>query len=81
MQFKVEKFIVFHKGGHKSDIENWRPISILPIFSKILERVVHKRLYNFLQMDGLLTQTQFEFRMGHSTTHNLQHLIQKSTVH
>ena len=69
VQFKVAKVIPFHKGGRKSDIENWRPTSILPIFSKILEKVVHKRLYNFLHMNRLLSQTQFGFRKGHSTTH------------
>ena len=69
VQFKVEKVIPFHKGGCKSDIENWRPTSILPIFSKILEKVVHERLCNFLHMNRLLSQTQFGFRKGHSTTH------------
>ena len=71
MQFKVVKVIPFHKGGRKSDIKNFRPI-----FSKILEKVVHKRLYNFLQMNRLLSQTQFGFRKVHSTTHALLTLVQ-----
>ena len=72
----MAKVILFHNGGCKSDIGNWRPISILPMFSKILKKVVHKRLYNFLQMIRLLSQTQFQFFKGHSMTHALQHLVQ-----
>ena len=59
VQFKVVVEIPFHKGGRKSDIDNWRRMSILPIFSKILEKVVHKRLNTFLQMNRLLSETQF----------------------
>ena len=70
-QLKVAKVIPLHKGGRKADIENWGPISILPIFSKILEKVVHKRLYNFLQMKRFLSQTHFAFHKDHSTTHSL----------
>ncbi|KAK2726319.1 hypothetical protein QYM36_000682, partial [Artemia franciscana] len=51
VQFEVAKVIPLHKGGCKADIQNWRPISILHIFSEILEKVVHKLLYNFLQMN------------------------------
>ena len=36
-QLKVVKVIPLHKGGPKKEIENWRPISILPLFSKLLE--------------------------------------------
>ena len=75
-QLKVAKVIPLHKGGPKKEIENWRPISILPLFSKLLEKVVHKRLYSFLQANDLLSETQFGFRKGHSTTNALQQLIE-----
>ena len=80
VQFKVVKVIPFHKSGRKAGVENWRPISILSIFSKTLEKVVHKRLYNFLWIYRLLSQTQFGFRKGHSLTDALQSLVQVLTV-
>lgn len=71
---KTAKVIPLHKGGSRSDVGNWRPISILPLFSKILEKVVHRRLYQYLTHHGLLGDTQFGFRKSHSTTHAVQHL-------
>ena len=75
-QLKVAKVIPLHKGDPKKEIENWKPISILPLFSKLLEKVVHNRLYGFLQSNSLLSETQFGFRKGHSMTNALQHLVE-----
>ena len=47
---------------------NYRPISILPACSKILEKVVHRQLYDHLQHHSLLSEAQFGFRKHHSTT-------------
>ena len=58
------------------EIENWRLILILPLFSKLLEKVVHKCVYNFLQANGLLSETQFGFGKGHSMTNTLQQLME-----
>ena len=77
-QLKAAKVIPLHKGGPKKEIENWRPISILPLLSNLLEKVVHNRLYGFLQANSLLSETQFGFRNGHSTTNALQHLVESS---
>ena len=76
VQLKVAKVIPLHKGDPKKEIENWRPISILPLFSKLLEKVVHNRLYGFLQSNSLLSETQFGFCKGHSMTNALQHLVE-----
>ena len=58
------------------EIENWRLILILPLFSKLLEKVVHKCVYNFLQANGLLSETQQEFHKGILTTNALQQLME-----
>ena len=50
-----------HKGKSKTIISNYRPISVLPTISKILERLVHKRLMNFLVNHNLLFTNQFGF--------------------
>ena len=58
-----------HKGDSKFLCSNYRPISILPIFSKILEKLMHKRLTSFLEKFELLYNHQFGFQKGKSTEH------------
>ena len=55
------------KNGKANDMDNYRPISILPTLSKVLERVVHAQLYDFLAKEKLLSPYQCGFRKGHST--------------
>ena len=73
---KIAKVVPLHKGGVKTDISNWRPISILPIYSKVYEKIVHHRLYEYLMKIGVLHDGQFGFRKGHSTTQAVQHLLE-----
>ena len=55
------------KEGIKTNCNNYRPISVLPQISKILERVVHTQVYEHLQRNGLLSAVQSGFRPHHST--------------
>jgi hypothetical protein len=55
---KQAKVIPLYKGGARSDAGNWRPISILPLLSKILEEVVHHRLYDHLMKLRRACQTK-----------------------
>ena len=64
---KLARVIPLHKGGRKDDINNYRPISILPIFSKNFERVVYNQLYGFLEKYNILSTDQFGFRKNKST--------------
>lgn len=73
-RLKEAKVIPLHKGGSKTDPSNWRPISILPLFAKLYEKVMHRRLYNHLTTYGFLSDTQFGFRKNHSAIHAVQHL-------
>ena len=57
-----------YKGGSTTDINNYRPVSILPLLSKFFERVVFNRLYNFLEKYKILTDEHFRFRWGKSKT-------------
>lgn len=50
-------------------MDNYRPISVLPVFSKVLERVVYKQLYSYLEANELLSERQFGFRQRSSTQH------------
>ena len=58
------------------DINNYRPISLLPIFSKIMEKIVAVRLNNFLELHSVIFPNQFGFRAGCSTTHALVSITQ-----
>ncbi len=57
-----------HKGNSKLNMTNYRPISILPTFNKILEKLMYKRLINFLDKNKSLFQHQFGFQKNKSTS-------------
>ena len=65
--WKKAKVTPLHKGGARNDINNYRPISVLPILSKILEKHVASSLPVFLSKNNLLYELQSAFRSGHST--------------
>ena len=48
-QFKLAKVIPLHKGGEKDDVDHYRPISLLPAMSKILEKLTFKQCSQFMQ--------------------------------
>ena len=56
---------------------NYRPISVLTIFSKILERCIYNRLHNFISMCNIISSNQYGFRAGHSTSSALVNFIHK----
>jgi hypothetical protein len=58
---KVAKVIPIHKAGDKGELGNYRPISILPTFSKVYEKIFHKRLYAYLVSNAILYKSQYGF--------------------
>ena len=65
---KTAKIIPIYKAKENNILNNYRQISLLPNISKILERVVHKRVYIFMEQNGVLYKNQFGFRSRHTTT-------------
>jgi hypothetical protein len=66
------KYVVvnpLYKSGDKADITNYRSISMLTVFSKSLEKVMHSRLTQYLQANNILVQEQFGFTKNLSTDH------------
>lgn len=63
--WKVAKVTPIHKGGSKEDFNNFRPISVLPVLSKILEKAVHHQLIEYVE--NLLSKHQFGYRKKRST--------------
>lgn len=59
--------IPIYKQGCKNDINNYRPISLLNTFSKILERILKKQLLSYLEENNILSETQYGFRENLST--------------
>ena len=70
---KVGKITPVFKKGNQEEFENYRPISTLPIFGKIFEKVIYARLYEYFTTNGLLYENQFGFRKSHSCSHTLNH--------
>lgn len=64
---KIAKVSPIYKSGHKSDPENYRPISVLSTLSKIFEKVIYNRLDNYLKSINFLSSKQYGFR-GKSNT-------------
>lgn len=68
---KVARIIPVHKGGSPLTQTNYRPISLLSIFHKLMEKLVHRRITNYLTKLTIIYDGQFGFRSNHSTTHAL----------
>ena len=66
---KIAKVTAVFKGGDSAGLSNYRLISVLPCFSKILERLMYNRLYKHLSNSKILYPKQFGFQKGNSTDH------------
>ena len=65
---KLARVIPLFKNGDKKEITNYRPVSLLPQFSRNLERIFHKRFMNFLDDKRVLYESQYGFRKNSSTS-------------
>ena len=80
-ELKYAKVKPLFKKNKKTEVENYRPVSVLSTISKILERAVHVQLEQYLNDNNILYSHQSGFRKGHSTDTcliNLMDYIQKS---
>ncbi len=70
-KWKSSRVTPLFKEGSRDDVNNYRPISVIPVVMKIFERLVHNQLYAFLSEFDLLSSNQSGFRPKHSTTTTL----------
>ena len=70
-QMTVAKVIPLHKEGEKTSFNNYRPIAIISTIGKLMEKVVHRQLYDYLESQEILTKSQFGFRSHHGVEHPL----------
>ena len=74
---KISKINPIHKKDSKLLISNYRPISLLSNLNKIIEKLMFRRLYAFLEQYKCIYDLQFGFRENHSTNHAIISIIQK----
>ena len=74
----IAKIVPIFKKGERENPFNYRPISILTCFSKILEQIIHKRLISFFDKHGIIQHTQYGFQLNVSTNHALVDVVTQS---
>ena len=80
-RMKIAKVIPIHKKGNHLDVNNYRPISLLPVLSKSLERIMFNRLTSYITRFNLVTTIQFGFQKGKSTTDAIATFLNKLNDH
>ena len=78
-KLKIAKVIPIFKKGDPSLFENYRPISLLPAISKVLEKIIALQLSSYFEKNKLLFDNQYGFRPKHSTEHAALELIDRIT--
>ena len=73
---KLAKVIPIFKSGSKLSVTNYRPISLLSIFSNFFGKLVHKQLNEFLISNSVIYESQFGFQKGRSTAHSLIEIVE-----
>lgn len=74
---KIARVTPIYKQGNRSELGNYRPISVLPYFSKLIERAMYNRLYDYVTKMNILYLNQHGFQAGHSTAMSLLNIQDK----
>ena len=78
-ELKIANVVPIYKSGDEMVFSNYRPVSVLPVFSKLLERLVYNRLISHINDNKLLYEYQFGFQKGKSTYLAIMMLVDKIT--
>ena len=78
-KMKLAEIVPLYKGGDESLSNNYRLISLLLTISKVLEKVVYVRTYNFLEKNNILFKSQYGFRNQHSCNDAISELVGEIT--
>ena len=76
-ELKIAKVIPIYKSGDCKTIKNYKPVSVLPVFSTVFERIMYNRFFSFLNSFNLLYKYQFRFREKYGTNMALIVLVDK----
>jgi len=72
---KIAKVIPIHKSGDSTSMNQYRPISLLPAFSKLIEKLMYKQIMSFIEQHKILNKHQYGFRKKHTTIHPILQLL------
>jgi len=75
LEMKIAKVIPIHKSSDPRLLKNYRPVSLLSAFSKLIEKLMYNKLMSFLNSNNTLFKHQYGFRSKHSTIHPIIHLL------
>ena len=78
-ELKIANVVPIYTSGDEMVFSNYRPVSVLPVFSKLLERLVYNRLISHINENKLLYECQFGFQKGKSTHLAIMMLVDKIT--
>ena len=78
-KMKLAKVIPIYNKDDPTQVTNYRPISLLPVLSKVVEKTIAKQLSEYFEENKLFNQNQYGFRPGHSTEHAALELVDKIT--
>lgn len=78
-KLKIARVIPIHKSKDQTELTNYRPISLLSVFSKVYEKVMYNKISSFMNSQNLFYEHQYGFRDKHSTIHPVIHLLNKHT--
>ena len=73
--WKKANVVLIHKKNDKQILENYRPLSLLPICPKIFERIIYNRIFEYLNDNILIAQNQCGFKPGDSCINRLLSII------
>ena len=76
-ELKIARVIPLYKRENNQLIHNYRPISVLPFFSKIFDKIVYKYVLDLFDDNNILYDYQFGFRKHHSTSHAVITLVER----
>ena len=76
-ELKTAKVVPIYKSDLQHSFNNYRPISLLPSLSKLLEKIVARQMISFIDKHKILYDLQFGFRKKHNTTHPVLHFLDK----
>ena len=74
-QLKIAKVVPIFKASEKTSLNNYRPISLLPAISKLLEKIMFDKVMGFVDLHNVLYRHQYGFRPKHSTIHPIIHFL------
>ena len=76
-KLKIAKVVPIFKSDGETDTNNYRPISLLSIFTRIFEKLMHTRLSSYLDINNIICDSQYGFSQQHSTEHAILDIINR----